>query len=101
MFCRVPAFSDRSTGSKIIRTGLDADAIRFVENNWGFDQGSESTPGAGDRLVVSAGSGVTALDQLAVIDNGANTRISFNANSTLLHSGIGFNAGDVQLMTRN
>ena len=51
--------------------------------------------------MVSAGSGVTALDQLAVIDNGANAQGSFNANSTLLHSGIGFNAGDVQFMTRN
>ncbi len=95
------AFGDSFTGGTaddIIYSGGGADAIRFIESNWGFDQVSDFTPAAGDRLVFSAASGVTSFGQLAVINNGVNTQLSFGGNSVLLYNYIGFNAGDVQFI---
>lgn len=92
------AFGDSftgGTGDDIIYSRGGADSIRFIESNWGFDQVSDFTPGAGDRLVFSTASGVTSFSQLAVIDNGTNTQVSFGGNSVLLYNYVGFNAGDV------
>jgi len=91
-------FGDSFTGGRgddIIYSGSGADGIRFIEPDWGFDQVADFNPVAGDRLVFSAASGVTAFGQLGILVGNGNTQVSFGGNAVLLYGYVGFNAGDV------
>ncbi len=90
-------FGDSFTGGTqddVIYTNGGADAVRFVESNWGWDQVADFTPGAGDRLVFAAGSGVTSFGQLAFAANGGNTTVLFGGSQITLYNYVELNAAD-------
>ena len=94
-------FGDSFTGGTqddVIYSYGGADAIRFVESNWGWDQVSDFAPGAGDRLVFSVASGVTGFGQLNVSDNGVNTTVLFGGNEITLYGYVGLGVGDCQFI---